>query len=257
MYYGSFRWPDVRDALRSKWLVIPVGSVEQHGPHLPLNVDTVLAEKFAEMLARELDAVVSPPIGYGCRSLPHSGGGPRYPGTIRLTGSTFSALFKEILVEYLRNGAQRIVVLNGHWENEAFLLDAIEECREEGRLDGSLVVALSWWSVITEQEMVEVFGRFDGWHVEHASQAETALMLAFAPELVNMELAVDNDSPVHLGVYCHPTPVNWTGNRGVLGTSTHVDREMGQRLARRVIQRITRVVGSLGTSGDIDQRDRS
>ncbi len=71
---------NVRAEAQDAILVIPVGAVEQHGPHLPLTVDTEIPVRIASMLVEKLKVIVAPAVTYGARSLPQSGGGPGFPG---------------------------------------------------------------------------------------------------------------------------------------------------------------------------------
>lgn len=238
MEYARLKWGDVPRALSEHWLIIPIGSLEQHGPHLPLAVDSVLVERLATRVASAVDGIVAPTVPYGARSLPNSGGGPSYPGTVHVAGDLLTRFYEALLVSFVRCGATRLLVLNGHWENEPFVVEAIEKCREAGILESRRVVALSWWSVVHEEDMRDIFGAFSGWHVEHAGQAETALMLAVAPDLVSMEEAVDHCLDIPHGIYQHPTPDAWKGNLGVLSRTRHVDAVMGQELADLVISRL-------------------
>src|ERR1700687_5146133 len=75
---------NVRAKAKDAILVLPVGAVEQHGPHLPLTVDTEIPVRIASMLVERLNVIVAPAIPYGARSLPHSGGGPSFPGPINI-----------------------------------------------------------------------------------------------------------------------------------------------------------------------------
>ena len=79
--------------------ILPIGACEQHGPHLPLCVDTVLANGFATRLAERINAIVAPTINYGYKSKPLSGGGPLFPGTVDLNGSTLVNLTYDVLEE--------------------------------------------------------------------------------------------------------------------------------------------------------------
>ena len=72
-------------------VILPIGATEQHGPHLPLCVDTVLAEEFSYRIAGQVDGIVAPALCYGYKSKPFSGGGPLFPGTIDLNGQTLQA----------------------------------------------------------------------------------------------------------------------------------------------------------------------
>jgi creatinine amidohydrolase len=232
--YENLSWPEAQEKLARHWLLVPFGSVEQHGPHLPLGVDSFLAWHLATDIADAIPAIVAPVVTYGARSLPNSGGGPSYPGTIPVPGSLLIELYVAIIAGYVAAGARRLLALNAHWENEAFLFEACERCREQKHLADVQLVALSWWSVTSDHDMTDIFGAFPGWHAEHAGQAETALMLHYRPDLVCMDKAVDHHEQVPAGVYRYPTPASWAGTQGVLSRTRHVTPEMGKRLAALV-----------------------
>ena len=110
---------------QNKILIIPIGATEQHGPHLPLGVDAMLATSFARVLAEQIGAVVAPTINYGYKSLPMSGGGPFFPGTIDLNGTTLINLVKDIVVEFARDGKTwRIEALADGADGKLFLVFA-------------------------------------------------------------------------------------------------------------------------------------
>ena len=104
-------WPEFKDALAEKPIILPTGSTEQHGYHL----------------AEEIDGIVAPPIVYGYKSKPSSGGGPLFPGTIDLNGDTLVRVAYDILAEFARDGAKYVLIVNGHYENEAFIAEAMEQ----------------------------------------------------------------------------------------------------------------------------------
>ncbi len=91
------------------WLIIPVGSMEAHGPHLPLGSDMIQAEHVARVVAQAVDGIVAGGIAYGL-----CGSTKNFPGTISLTFGTLEALAREILAEYVRHGARKILILSGH-----------------------------------------------------------------------------------------------------------------------------------------------
>ena len=113
-------------ASRDHILIVPIGSTEQHGPHLPLSVYAILADRFAELLAEEVDGVIAPVLSYGYKSKPRSGGGPLFPGTIDLNGSTLQNLLLDLLLEFVADGYSRIFLMNAHFENEAFVEEAMD-----------------------------------------------------------------------------------------------------------------------------------
>ena len=111
---------------KDRILILPIGSTEQHGPHLPLSVDAVIAEKIALKFAEKVDGIVAPTLSYGYKSKPLSGGGPLFPGTIDLNGITVMNLVCDLLEEFIKDGITKIFILNAHFENEAFILESVD-----------------------------------------------------------------------------------------------------------------------------------
>ena len=172
--FDKLHTENIRAMANEAVLLLPVGGVEQHGPHLPLTVDIAIPVRIAEMLAEKLNLIVAPAVTYGARSLPQSGGDSGFPGTIPIRGSILTQYVRDIVSGYLAAGFHSIVILNGHYENESFIFEALELCREEGKLDGAKVIALGWWSLVPDALLDKLFGdRFPGWHAEHASACET------------------------------------------------------------------------------------
>ena len=91
-------------------------------------MDSVLAEEFAYRVAEKIDGVVAPTLSYGYKSKPLSGGGPLFPGTIDLNGATLQALVMDIVDEFVRDGFTKIFILSAHFENEAFIVEAMDLC---------------------------------------------------------------------------------------------------------------------------------
>jgi creatinine amidohydrolase len=240
--YEQLIWTEVAQVLLDHILIIPVGSLEQHGPHLPLGVDTMLANKICENVGINVGAVIAPAISYGSRSLPTSGGGYSYPGTIYLTGNTITEYYAQIVQSFVFAGARKMLFLNAHWENEPFLVEAVERCRENKYLNGVNIIVTSWWNIITDAEMIDIFGSFPGWHAEHAGQAETSLMCYYMPQCVKMENLEDCNSIIPAGIYRYPVPSGWSGCKGVLSKASHASLEMGKRLAEIIETKLISLV---------------
>lgn len=236
--YENLTWKDVKQNLKEKILFIPCGSIEQHGPHLPLNVDTVIANEIAKRVSVAVQGIVAPSINYGARSIPGSGGGFEFPGNVYIEGELLIKLYYNIFNSFLENGTKRIVVINAHWENYCFLVEAIEKLRENGKLSDKKICSLSWWDVICEEEMHRIFGKFVGWHAEHAGQAETALMLYYNENIVRMEERTDAKNIHPENIYCYPVPDDWKNDNGNLSDTTHVTYQMGEKLAELVEKKI-------------------
>ena len=162
-HLGQMTSPDVADR---RWqLLIPLGSTEQHGPHLPLDTDTQIACAIAHAAARAVgDAVVAPAIPVSAAG-EHAG----FPGTLSIGSEAVTTM----LVEIVRTAGPEfgsITVVNGHGGNRDAVRAAIERCAAEGR-------SLRAWSPASPGGDA------------HAGRTETSVMLAIAPETVRVELA--------------------------------------------------------------------
>ncbi|UCM90246.1 creatininase family protein [Streptomyces marincola] len=231
----------VRNAVRGRTLVWPIGAIEQHGPHLPLSVDLDLAVAFAEEIARELDAFVLPAQTIGARSLPQSGGGLFFPGTVYVGGDTLIRFLHEALASLGELPAARLVIVNGHYENEPFLFEALDQVRRRGLLDGKEVFAFSWWSLVRETWTDAELPAFPGWHAEHAGVTETSLMLHLHPDLVTEERP-EHDAPPRAGVYLHPVDVEQISDRGILSSTAGASAALGEKLLRHVVDEAANLV---------------
>src|SRR5262245_17757715 len=124
---ADLTWPEFASRIaRSPLVILPVGALEQHGLHLPLDTDTEIARLLAEQVAARLDGLVLPVIAYGARSLARSGGGERFPGTVNLSGTTITGLIEDVIAEQARHGVKDIIILLGHGENDPFAIEGSE-----------------------------------------------------------------------------------------------------------------------------------
>ena len=218
--YGDYKSTDIRKAVSKKILFLPVGSIEQHGPHLPLTVDTDIAKAISEEIAKRFDGIIAPEIVYSGRSLPSSGGGPNFDGTIFMKGYLLTEYFIEIISSFINQGAKNLFILNAHFENESFIFEALEVCREKNVFKDVKIIALSWWSIVEASFIQELLpNKFFGWHAEHASICETSLMMYIKPNLVS-ECRVDNPNPPDAGIYYYPMTSNFMSCQGVLSLTS-------------------------------------
>lgn len=159
-------------------LVIPVGSTEQHGPHLATGTDallaTALAERGAAAAARPETILLGPTLAFGASDhhLP-------FGGTLSLTATTFQLVLRDLLASAASAGVRRVFLLNGHGGNAAACgTAAVEAAREHG-----LVAATAMASDLVDPKEIE--GPLHG----HAGSFETSLMLVLDPDRVRPELA--------------------------------------------------------------------
>jgi mycofactocin precursor peptide peptidase len=205
MELGEARWPDV--SARPGVLLIPLGSCEQHGPHLPLDTDTRIALAVARGVAATRPRVlVAPAVAYGA-----SGEHADFAGTL----SIGSDVLGMVVVELVRSAdwAERVVLVNGHGGNVDGLRSAIRTLSTEGRT-------------------VDVWSPTVAGGDAHAGHTETSLMLAIAPETVRMDAASvgRTESISVLLPALRAGGVRSVSPNGVLGDPTGATAEAGRRL---------------------------
>ena len=208
---GSMAWTDVGSPI----LVVPVGSCEQHGPHLPLATDTIIATALARALAdRRSDCVVAPAL-----TISASGEHQGFAGTL----SIGNAAMANVVIELARSAgwARGVVFVNGHGGNAAAMTRATEALDRESRK------ILVWWPRVAGGD-------------PHAGHVETSLMLALAPDAVRLDRAVAGPVPemaelVRSGVLA-------SSPSGVLGDPTTASPEDGERLLALLVGQLTEAV---------------
>jgi creatinine amidohydrolase len=242
-------WPELKQAARAgKVLLVVFGTIEQHGPHLPTGVDAYLPMAIAEKVAEKIGGVVAPCSNYGYKSLLRAGGGPHFPGSLGLRGTTMIALVSDILQQILQQGWKRIVVLDWHLENVPFVFEGVDEAlREAGNPRGVKIVKIdnpNGLGVAEEPGLqVELFGEdFPGWAVEHASIWETSAMLAAFPELVRKDQIMDGTPPKPFDYDVLPVPKSAAPESGVFWKATRATPQKGQRIMDAVVQGIVKVI---------------
>jgi creatinine amidohydrolase len=175
-------WQEAKAAVEAgRIIIVPVGSTEAHGPHLPLDVDTHQAGHIATLVAERTDAIVAPPLPYGYATT-----WVGFAGTVTLQATTFETVVYEIVTSLLQHGFRNVVVLNGHRPNGTVIDVAARRAIDD--LPGSResqVTALSYWEPGAAQ--VHALRRSEIGGMGHACEFETSVQLATRPELVHME----------------------------------------------------------------------
>lgn len=239
--YADISSGQVVERVRDRTIIWPIGSVEQHGPHLPLSVDSVISDALARQIAYELDGYRLPVLSIAARSLPQSGGGLSFPGTLYARGDVVIQYLRDVIRSLVVLPFRRLIVLNGHFENESLIFEAVDEARQQGLVNGKEIIAFSWWSLVTTGWLTAEAADFPGWHAEHAGLTETSLMLFLRPDLVS-DGRPDHDRPPGAGVYLHPIDVAQTTNNGVLSSTSGSSAELGEKLFWHVVSEAVALV---------------
>jgi creatinine amidohydrolase len=213
-------------------IVLATGAIEQHGPHLPCAVDSIISSGVVgHALARlpaSVPAYAMAPITYG-KSEEHL----HFPGTMTLSGETLLATMNEIGESVYRAGFRKLLIVNGHGGQPQIMEIAAREMRL--RHGDFIVVPSSTWRV------PHVGGRYfsdkEKKLAMHAGHGETAIMLALAPDTVHMERAVANYPPEFPSKLLSPDgrpACAWTardfGPSGVIGDPLPATREQGEAI---------------------------
>lgn len=247
-FAAELPWPDYHARVHDGGtpVLIPIGSMEQHGHHMPMHVDVLLPVEFARRVADRIGALVAPPFTYGYKSQQKSGGGNHLPGTTSLDGATLVAALRDVIKEFARHGVRRICLINGHFENAWFITEGIDLALRElrwDRIDDMKIVVLSYWDFVDEPTIQRLYpDGFPGWAVEHGGVMETSLMLALHPGLVELDRAVDHPPATFPPYDVYPVRPEWTPSSGTLSSPRAASREKGETMLEVCVDGIVRAL---------------
>ena len=222
MELAGATWPQVEATGARTVLAVPLGSLEQHGPHLPLDTDTRIAVAVAAGLAARCAGVtVAPAVAYGA-----SGEHADFPGTLLLGHEVLADLLVE-LVRSARRSFAGVVLVNAHGGNEDGLAAAQRRCASEG--DDVLV----WRAAVAGGDA-------------HAGRTETSLLLAIDAAAVHLELAEPGctEPLATLLPRLHAEGVRPVSSNGVLGDPTGASIEEGRALLHALVGNLASAVSS-------------
>ncbi len=242
-YLANLTWQDVAALDKDPGvLILPIGAIEQHGHHMPLVTDALIAGKAVDqafaLLADDVPAWALPTMPYG-KSNEHVG----FAGTMMLSSTTLLGFCQDIARSAAQAGFKRLMFVNGHGGNRALLEMAARDIRAEFGLITFVVMPPS----LTAEDraaLPEAEQRFG----IHAGTVETALILADSPELVKMDHATCHYPPfasevVHLTAMPH---VAWLSKdwspRGHFGDASAATSEDGQRYWRNMAQGLAETI---------------
>ncbi len=212
--------------------ILPVGSCEQHGHHLPLGTDSILAETLARHISEKTGAMVYPVLHFG-----YSWVWRDIAGTLAVSTEHLKGMLMDAVSSAERSGIRVLVFLNGHEANNATIKYAVREAQDTTpvKLLGMFYPGIGD-IYAREIESPTWGGMF------HACEFETSLMLAARPELVNMELAVAEypEKPLFYGM--DNSSLGAISHSGVYGDPTLATREKGERMFKAFAQEAARLI---------------
>ncbi len=219
-------WPEIDGAI-GLIAVLPVGALEQHGPHLPLDTDTVLATGVARRIAAEIGGWLLPAIGYG-----EAWSAEAWPGTISLSADTLRLTIEDIARGVQRIGAVGLVTVNGHFGNRAPISSATLPLPAL-HLDypGLEDAAAEYCS---SRPAAPTF--------YHADEVETSMMLALAPEAVRMDRAIAEYPTFPPDFGTRPIQLRSFNSSGVFGDPRGATAATGEKIIARIVAESVREI---------------
>ena len=223
---------DFKTALeKTKRAIIPVGSLEQHGNHLPVSTDSLIAEFVATLAAKRVGAFVLPIISYGV-SFEHR---PMF--NVSLRNSTLSTMICDACISLAENRIRQIIILNGHHGNMGALQYIAQDLH--GKLPTNVhVYTINYWHMMKNE--------FD-----HAGEVETSLVLAIAPELVRMDRAKRNSKKLSKSRAAYNSITNSPGSfpkitgNGVWGDPRKATAAKGKKWLKEIVDGLAKTIDEL------------
>ena len=235
--WAKLSWPELEALARRPphMALWPIGAVEQHGKHLPVDVDVRNCWEVARGVSARTGVPLLPALAFGDSRFWEG-----WPGTLTLQPETMIQVMLEISDGVVRTGFRRLLILNGHIGNNPVL--AIAEAKIRQRHPGLQVRGLSWWDVsprvVAEMYADSIPGTLRSFH---ANDGETSVYLAHSPNRVKPELAVDEPVDYARPVFSyHSRKITQSG---CIGRPRSASVEKGRTVLSWVIEDIAGVIG--------------
>jgi creatinine amidohydrolase len=248
--YDELSWPEIREAIeRQPVILVPFGTVEDHGPHLPINTDNLILEAICLEVARRSSGqtLVLPTISYGLDEHHMD-----FPGTISVDSHVLLDLVADVAGSVASHGFTHVLIVNGHGSNAPIAdLAARRVVLDTGIVCGAISPNAAIdpaWAEPTLSEM----RRSEPGGIAHAGEFETAVMLYLRPDLVRMDRAVREMGQLRFRFFNwdHPEPsaLAWQdwwsrmSESGVCGDPTVATAEFGRAVMETIVENVVRFV---------------
>lgn len=265
--YAEMIWYEVKEAAQQgRVAVLPVATYEDHGPHLPVEVDVVLCNEVCERAVERIpnEAVLVPSVTHGYS--PHH---MDFHGTITIAWDTFIKYVKDVCLSLAHHEFERILIVNGHGSNTSPLdlaarLSIVESERQ------ILCASVNYWDLRRAKEVGQTLRESDYGGTSHAGEYETSLYLALKPELIDMEKAVDERSDLppsfqnDLLAGGHPEGSAarlmpyWSSltASGVRGDATKAKAEKGKQFLDAAVEGLVELIREFRSTDIMPRRDQ-
>ena len=218
---------------KTRTVILPIGTIEEHGPHLPLSTDTIHVYDMVKEASRRVEVFVAPPIFFGlCRST------SEHPGTINISGDTFRSLVKDVIRSLYVHGMRQFLIISGHAGGTH--MSSLTEAGESllGELQDATIAVVSLFELITQDILEVVETKGDG----HAGELETSLILHSKPEFVKgLGESAYPDIPPY--ILLRDKRKYWP--TGVWGDPTKATAEKGKTVFQAAVQKIIELKGEI------------
>jgi len=218
---------------KTRTVIVPLGAVEEHGPHLPMNTDILHAYEIAKKTSKNVDVFVAPPLYFGvCRST------APFPGTIDILPETLEMLINDVVGALYRHGLLRFILYSGHagMNHRASMLNAADALLE--MFDDIVISSITDADLVDREffELVETPGD------SHAGEIETSLIMSIAPELVGDPPKAD--APVFpRSMVVRDTRKYW--KTGVWGDPRKASADKGHRMMEILVGNLGELVARM------------
>jgi creatinine amidohydrolase len=246
-------WPEAAElAAENRLVIVPIGSTEAHGPHMPLDTDTHQADTVARRVAERVGGVAAPAVPYGYAEMWMG-----FPGTITLAPETFQQVLFEIGVSLVRQGFRRLWLLNGHRPNGTAVDVAARRIIDSSSKEEPVqITALSYWEPAAAE--LHALRRSEVGGMGHACELETSFQLATRPHLVHMErlegvhtplVVWDLVAPGEPSRTYEPFPTAADGHPAIFGDPRSASAESGERFLETIVTALVDLAGRLDRAG--------
>ncbi len=219
-------------------VIFPVGSVEEHGDHLPLCTDSVQPEYVALEVARKTGCFVAPPLRYGICNATRN-----FAGTITIGFDTFYKIVNEILSELVRNGFNRIIVLSGHAGNSHMVALRMAAQDIVIKNDALRAERKTRIMVLSDYDFAkELTPKFASEKDGHAGTLETSRMMSIKPNLIKAKGSASFTEMPRFEVVAHP---EFYFPSGVNGDPTVASADKGQKINDYIIDQVAKLVKTI------------